>query len=162
MHATLYRIAILTFFLCYVGKATAAIPNLAITIPYTGIGIHYNISPAWALEARYLTDKYDSDRFGDITSDVIGLRAQRYLLAARKVWPFIGAETAYVTSKNATYKTSGFASGAFVGAEFFTLRRASFGLDVGPYVVSLEEDRTKVSSTGLEFVINAFINLYVF
>jgi len=68
-----------------------------------------------------------------------------------------GTEAAYATAKpqTSTYKTKGFAFGAFGGVEYRLSRHLSINADLGPYVISLHESQTSTGSTNLDFVVNS-------
>jgi hypothetical protein len=77
---------------------------------------------------------------------------------------FFGGDLAAVSGKAASslYSASGFAAGAFGGVELRLTRRIAVGVDAGPYLITLKEKKTKLSSSGLDFVLNTCAVFYLF
>jgi hypothetical protein len=143
------------------------LPNqrFAIGVNYTGGQFRYRLSPKWAAEGRIQFGSADSD-YGTVHSNVFGLRGYRFLSVGhseRIAW-YLGGEGAYAkaSSQSYNYSTSGFAFGSFGGLEYRLTKRLSAAADIGPYVISLKEKETGLTSTGLDFVINTALIFYVF
>lgn len=137
--------------------------RFALGLNYIGGQLRYNLDSRWAGELRYLTGSEDAAT-GKVTSDVFGLRSYRFFRESTYHRFFLGAEAALVNSdqKNTSYKVSGPAVGAFGGLEWHIGRKFSLGLDIGPYLLSLKEKKTKVSETSLEFIANTYFIFYLF
>ena len=133
----------------------------AIGINYLGGQIDCRFNPNWIGELRYVTGSTKTDD-GTIKASVLGLRGYRLYRKDKNIRPYLGAETGYVSSNSFGYKTSGFDLGGFGGIEYGLGRRVFLGLDIGPYLFSLKEKNTHVSDSGLEFVANAAIIVYLF
>jgi hypothetical protein len=131
----------------------------------------------WAAEFRYLRGTASSD-LGTVHANVFGLRGYRFFPEHRRFRLYAGLEGDYVktslssidTSNNPSSigtisgfgDTSGYAFGGFGGIEFRLWRRIAIDLDIGPYMIGLQEKVTKVSDTTLDFVGNTAINVYLF
>ncbi len=57
-------------------------------------------------------------------------------------------------------KGNGAAVGGIGGVEYFLYKRLSVQTDVGPYYMTLKDDKSSVEKSGLEFVINFGVNFY--
>ncbi len=138
--------------------------RLSIGLNYTGGQVRWRLSPRWAAEGRLQFGSADSN-YGKVHSNVFGLRAYRFIPCTEreKVSWYLGGEAAYTTaeSDSTSYRTTGFAMGGFGGLEYRILSKLSAGVDIGPYVISLKEKQTGLTSTGLDFVINTALNFYV-
>jgi hypothetical protein len=115
---------------------------------------------------------------GTIHANVFGLRGYRFFSERRRCRFYLGIEGDYVhtsirsvdTTNNpnsiATIsgfgETSGYAMGGFGGVEFRLLKRIALDVDVGPYMIGLQEKVTKTSDASLDFVANTAINVYLF
>ena len=117
------------------------------------------------MEGRFQFGSADSDA-GNVHAQVYGLRGYRFLSLGggdRISW-YLGSEAAYAkaNSSNTSYSTKGYAFGGFGGLEYRLLSRLSVGADIGPYVISLKESQTGLTSTGLDFVMNTALIFYLF
>ncbi|MBI4369584.1 MAG: outer membrane beta-barrel protein [Elusimicrobia bacterium] len=137
--------------------------RFALGLNYLGGQIRYDLDSRWSGELRYLTGSEDAAT-GKITSQIFGLRGYRFFRADSRYRFFLGTEAALVNSdqKNTSYTVSGPAIGGFGGVEYRFGKRFSLGLDIGPYLLSLKEEKTDVSETSLEFIANTFLILYLF
>lgn len=116
--------------------------------------------------------------FGTVHALVLGLRGYRFFPERHRWRLYAGMEGDSVktslrsvnTSGNPNSvanvsgfgDTSGYAVGGFGGVEFRLFKRVAFDLDIGPYMIGLQEKVTRVSDTTLDFVANAAINVYLF
>lgn len=144
-------------------KTMEARYRFAVGASYTGMQLRYHLGSRYAMELRLQTGTADS-AFGEVHSDVYGLRLQRFI-PYRSHWAwYLGGEAAYAKSEvwNSTLKVKGFAAGAFGGMEYRVLPRVAIGADIGPYVISLREETTRASQSSLDFVVNTAINFYLF
>jgi hypothetical protein len=142
----------------------------AVGASYTGGQVRYQFSPRWALEMRYQFGSADSD-YGTVRANVWGLRGYHFYpvgLRERFSW-YWGGEGAYAKTNSlgtsggeSNLRVSGFAVGAFGGIEYRVLPRIAVSTDIGPYLISLKESDSGISSTGLDFVVNTAINFYIF
>jgi hypothetical protein len=138
--------------------------RLALGISYTGGQIRYQFNPRWATETRYQFGSAGSNEGGTIHSNVFGLRLYRFMpIRPRLAW-YLGGEgaRAQTSSRTTDYRTTGFALGAFSGVEYRILPRVAVSADIGPYMISLKEQLSGVSQTGLDFVVNTAVNVYLF
>ncbi len=139
--------------------------RLGIGLNYTGGQVRWRLSSRWAMEGRVQFGSADSD-FGRVRSNVFGLRAYRFLPFGQheRISWYLGGEGAYAkaSSNSYNYSTTGFAFGGFGGLEYRLLSRLSVGADIGPYVISLKEQQTGLTSTGLDFVVNTALIFYLF
>ena len=135
--------------------------TLALGFAYTGGLVRWGFKRTWAVEAHYLFGSADSND-GDVSSDLIGLRGYRHFRVNKALQFFAGPEMGYVTAKSSSLKTRGYFGGAFAGLEYYILSRLSVGFDVGPYYTYLREKSTGISDSGVDFVVNTFLNFYIF
>lgn len=137
--------------------------HLAIGLDYTGAHLRWMFSTHWAGEFRYQRGKADSN-YGDVTADVVGIRLYRFFRTRGRMPLYVGGEVAHASAKseNSHFRTEGMAAGGFGGIEYLLAKRVSISMDVGPYVVSLNEKETNMSQTSLDFVINTAIHWYLF
>jgi hypothetical protein len=142
-------------------KAAPVHNKLALGVPVAGAQIHWGFASKWALEARFLQGKAESET-DEIKSNVFGLRLYRYLNRPLRWRFFWGLEVAKTDSQSdtSTYETTGTALGGFIGTEFYLARRLSVGMDVGPYAIS-SETRGGTTDSEIDTVINAFMNFYL-
>ncbi len=137
--------------------------RLSIGVNYTGGQVRWRLSTRWAAEGRMQFGSADSN-YGKVHSQIFGLRGYRFFPFRERMTWYAGGEAAYVKADtdSSSYNTSGFAFGTFGGLEYRVLPRVSVGVDIGPYVISLKEKQTGLTSTGLDFVINTALNFYLF
>jgi len=139
--------------------------RLSIGVNYTGGQLRYRLTSRWAAEGRMQFGSADSD-YGRVRSQVFGVRLYRF--APLNVWEkaswYVAGEADYAKAdaNNSSYATKGFAAGAAGGLELRIAKRISIDADIGPYVISLKETQTNVSSTGMDFVVNTALNIYLF
>jgi len=154
-------LAILLLFLCAAPAAAedGFLSKLSLGVNYTGAQARYDLSRRTALEARY-----QSGESGDVTAGVFGARLYRFPRETGRYRVFFGGELAALSgnTKDRHYGTSGFAAGAFLGVETRPVKRMAIGLDAGPYFIALKERKTRLSSSGLDFVVNTYAQLYLF
>lgn len=139
--------------------------HFAVGINYTGGQFRYRFSQKWVAEGRVQFGSADS-QVGTVHSKVFGFRGYRFLSLGssdRMAW-YLGGEGAYANSSSHDYNydVSGTAFGGFGGLEYRLLKRVSVAADIGPYVISLKEKTTGISSTGLDFVVNTALIFYLF
>jgi len=145
------------------GAATRPAPRLGVGVNYVGGQVAYQCRGPWRAEARYQTGQEGS---GDSRSRaaILGLRAYRFFKGEGRTRAYLGLEAAHVSAsqKAGEWKAQGLALGGFVGLERALGRRLALGFDIGPYVIGLEENSTRVRSTDVEFVANTFLMFWVF
>lgn len=117
--------------------------------PY--ISARYGFSPSIALEARVSSME-------NIT--VVALRGSWSINNFRDInfKPFIGLEGGYISFNSLDIKGSGLEGSVFLGTEYFITKQISLAADIGPMLIGLNSD--KVSSSGLEWLVNAGIYYY--
>jgi opacity protein-like surface antigen len=137
--------------------------RLALGVSYFGEQLRYEWSSRWATELRHQHGKASSDQ-GDVSADVFGLRGYRSFHRRERFSFYWGGEGAYAKANPSmsTYRVTGVALGAFGGMEYRVMKRITVNADLGPYVISLKEKQTNVSSTNLDFVLNTALNMYLF
>jgi len=139
--------------------------RLSLGINYTGGQVRWRLSRRWAMEGRIQVGSADSD-YGKVHADVFGLRGYRFF--RRPTWErmvgYVGGEGAYAkaNAEGSSYSVHGFAVGAFGGMDYWFARRCFVGADIGPYVISLRESQTGLTSTDLDFVVNTSLNVVLF
>ena len=152
--------AFLLLLLAASASAEEGLPSaLALGANYTGVQARLGLTRRTALEARY-----QSGKSGDVTAGVFGARLYHFLRDAGRYRFFLGGELAAVSgdTKDRRYGTKGFAAGAFCGIETRPVKRIAIGVDAGPYLIALKERRTKLTSSGLDFVLNTYAVFYLF
>ncbi len=137
--------------------------HLLVGLNYTGGQVRWMLSPRWAIEGRYQTGKASSD-YGTVKSSVVGLRLYRFFERESRFSFYAGPEMAHAEAKPETsnYRTTGFAAGVFGGVQCRVSSRLSVNADIGPYIISLKEEQTKLNSTNLDFVLNTAIVIRLF
>ena len=153
-------VTLLVFFCVSCAAAEDGFPSkLALGVNYTGAQARCGLTPRTALEARY-----QSGESGDVSASAVGLRLYRFLREAGRYRAFFGGELAALSgdTKDRRYGTSGFAAGAFFGIETRPVRSIAIGLDAGPYFIALKERKSKLSSSGLDFVLDTYAVFYLF
>jgi hypothetical protein len=78
-------------------------------------------------------------------------------------WIYTGIEADYLI----LYQTmgpfgNGYVLGYFLGAEKYVSNRLAVSLDFGPYYISAKHKNFDIKEEGLDFIINFFINFYLF
>ncbi len=137
--------------------------HVALGVNYTGGQLRYRFRSPWAVELRYQQGTASSD-YGDVKSQVVGLRGYHFYKRDRPLAYYLGTEIAHVEAKPeaSNYRASGFAAGAFGGMEFRVTKNIGLGIDIGPYMISMEEVQTHISQTNLDFILNTGLLWYVF
>lgn len=137
--------------------------RLSIGINYTGGQVRWSFSRKWACEAR-VQFGYASSDYGDVKARVFGFRGYRFFNRGHRVSFYTGPELAFANAEaqNSSHKTSGMALGAFGGIHFPFASRFSLDTDIGPYVISLKEQQTGMSSTNLDFVLSSALVVRIF
>jgi hypothetical protein len=150
--------------LCHAGES-AKTPDyrrtLAVGFGYTGLIVRCGFKDAWAVETQYLFGQADSTD-GDVSSQLAVVRGYRHFRLRQRLQLFAGTAIGYVTAKSTTFKSTGYLGGAFGGIEYYLMKRLSVGFDVGPYYFTLNEKTAGQSSSGVDFVVNSFLNFYIF
>jgi len=125
--------------------------KFGVGLNYPGLGVRY-----------FLSDKISVELKSQIEKDIFigGLRGYYYFKPDSKLALFTGLEGDYVSFKGDDSKGTGIAGEVFVGGEYFFAKSLSFQLDLGPALVSIKDDDTSESVTGLEYVVNFGINYY--
>lgn len=141
------------FFLSAAGSVTASEKQkfLGLGINYPGINIKWLASDKFALEGKYQSAN-------DIS--VAGLRGYYYLNPSSLYMLFVGIEGDRVTFDGDDSKGNGIAGEIFFGLEYPFSRSMTFQFDVGPAFISLEDDSTNETETGLEGIVNFGIYYY--
>jgi len=158
-------------------SAPAELRHLAIGFNDLGGQLRLHLRPSWAVEGRFLTGSASSD-MGQVHANVFGVRGYRFFEERRPWRLYAGVEGDYVhtsirsvdTTGNSNSiatlsgfgETSGYALGAFGGVECRFWKRWAIDLDIGPYMIGLQEKVTHVSGSTLDFVANTAINVYLF
>ena len=146
-------------------RSGPTIPNehLLVGLNYTGGQVRWKFSSRWAVEGRYQQGKTSSN-YGDVKSQVAGLRLYRYFQRTNQFALYAGPDFDHAEAKTETsnFKTTGFVAGAFGGAQYRITPWLSIDADIGPYVISLKEQQTNLSSTNLDFVLNSALVLRIF
>ncbi len=142
---------------------TAANDRISMGINYTGVQIRCLLTRRWAMELRYQTGQAPSD-YGDVRARVVGVRGYRFFPREGRFDYYLGPELAYAQAKAdaSDYETNGTALGVFGGIHFKLSKRFAFDADLGPYVISLSEKRTRESSTHIDFVLNSALVMRIF
>lgn len=150
---------------------------MALGINDLGAQLRLHLNPDWAAEVRYLRGTASSD-VGTIDANVFGVRGYRFFSEHHHFQLYAGLEAAYVSTSIRSYNnsnpptsvanvsgfgdTSGYATGGFGGVEYRLGRRVAIDLDIGPYMIGLQEKVTSVSDASLDFVLDTAINVYLF
>lgn len=144
-------------------KEIEQIPHLSLGLVYTGAQVRYRFGRRLGLEIRYLRDSATAGT-GDVKADVLGGRIYLFTRPQKQVTFFGGGEGASVSEKTegSDQKIKGTALGGFGGVEYRVSKRFSLGLDVGLYNISLQKTTTSAQESGIDFVINSFLNFHVF
>ncbi len=136
--------------------------KLGIGFAYTGGLIRYGFKKHWSLEGHYLIGKASSND-GDVHSTAMGLRAYRHFRLDKRLQWYAGADASYLSAKSDHFKSSfGLGAGGFGGMEYYILPRLSIGFDLGPYYIKITQNQYGGSESGLEFILNSFLNFYIF
>lgn len=151
--------------------------RLSLGINDLGAQLRLHVNRTWAGELRYLTGSASSD-VGIVRANVFGLRGYRFFSERHHFTLYAGLEAAFVSTSIRSYnanngptsvanssgfgETSGYALGGFGGVEYRVGRRVALDLDVGPYMIGLQEKVTHVSQANLDFVLDTAINVYLF
>lgn len=123
------------------------------------LGINYpGLSYRHPLGARYAAElKVQSA--GGVT--LAGARLYRFLNPAGGITPLLALEADYLSFKGSDSKGSGMAMELAVGGEMFMSRSLSLQLDLGPALIMVKDGDTGLSVSGIEYVANFGINLYL-
>jgi hypothetical protein len=91
-----------------------------------------------------------------------GLRYYYYpaALARAALCPYMAAEADFTSFKGRYSKGTGMGGGLYGGAEYFLSRRFSVQTDIGALYLSLQDKKTSLGESGLEFVLNLGVNFY--
>ncbi len=84
---------------------SAARDHLALGFNYTGAQVRWELSRHWALEGRYQRGTARS-QYGDVTAQVFGVRAYRFLRTSSRLPLYLGSEIASATGKPETSNQS--------------------------------------------------------
>ena len=134
--------------------------TLGVGVAYTGGLIRYGFKKTWAAELHVLTGGNDSND-GNVSSLVVGARGYRHFRTDQRLQLFCGIEADSANAESSTLQASGFLAGGFGGLEYYVLPRLSLGIDLGPYYVNLKENGG-TSDSGVDFILNTFLNFYIF
>ena len=136
--------------------------KLGVGLAYTGGLLRYGFKKHWSLEGHYLIGKASSND-GDVSSSAVGLRVYRHFRLEEKLQCYAGADASYLSATSNNFKSSaGFGGGGFGGLEYYILPRLSVGLDLGPYFITMNKNNGVDSESGVDFVLNTFLNFYIF
>ena len=128
---------------------------------FTGILFRKGFKNNISAEAHYLFGEAGSSD-DDISAHLFGMRGYRHFRTDKRAQPFVGVEADYVLAKTRILRSSGYATGGFAGVEYYLSPRFSLGFDIGPYYLWVKEKETGVSGGGIDFVLNTFVNFYIF
>ena len=78
----------------------------------------------------------------------------------KKLIPFAGLEADLISFKGDESDGIGTALGIFAGLEYFFLEPFSLQLDLGPAIITLNDEDSSESVSGVEYVINIGLNYY--
>lgn len=135
--------------------------SLAAGLAYTGILFRKGFKRDYSAEAHYVFGQAGSSN-DDLFAHVLGLRGYRHFRTDRRLQPFAGLEGAYILAETRIQTTSGYLSGGFVGIEYYITTRFSLGIDLGPYYIWIKEKDFGTTAGGVDFVLNSFLNFYIF
>lgn len=128
---------------------------------YTGGLLRWGFKEVWSLETHYLFGSASSND-SDVKSQVMGVRGYRHFRTDRALQFFVGPEIDYVLAKSQSLISTGYLIGGFAGMELYLRSWCSIGFDAGGYYTHLKESSVSVSDSGLDFIVNSFLNFYVF
>lgn len=126
--------------------------RLGMGLNYPGVSLRYGLSNKFALELK--------GQFGSGVT-VLGPRAYYYFITESKVCLFAGAEFDYVSFKGDVSSGDGMVIEPFLGGDYFISKYLALGLDFGPAFIALSDKDTEESVSGMEFVANINITLYL-
>jgi hypothetical protein len=81
-------------------------------------------------------------------------------LAHEALCPYMAAEADFTSFRGRYSKGTGIGGGLYGGAEYFLSRRFSVQTDIGALYLSLQDKKTSLGESGLEFVMNIGFNYY--
>jgi len=126
--------------------------RLGLGLNYPGVSARYGLSNKFALEMK--------GQFGSGVT-VFGPRAYYYFGTDSKVCLFAGVELDYVSFKGDVSSGGGIAIEPFLGGDYFISKHLALGLDIGPAFIAISDKDTDESVSGMEFVANINITLYL-
>ena len=135
--------------------------KLGVGLSYTGGLIRYGFLKHWATELHFLTGSADSND-GTVKSKLVGIRGYRHFRTDERLQLYTGLEFGHASADSTSIKSEGVLGGGFVGTEYYILPRLSLGLDLGGYYLDLKEKNSIDSESGVDFILNSFLNFYIF
>jgi len=144
---------------------SAGLPGrMDVGLNYPGVTFRYGLTSKIALQGKA--------QFGSGVT-VIGPRAYYYLSSheyervafeytsvKERVDFYVGPELDLIIFEGDESSGMGFAAGAFGGFEYYFIRNMTFGMDMGPVIVSIVDSDTKESVTSFNIILNAALNYY--
>lgn len=115
--------------------------------PY--LSLKYGLNSKLSAEARYA--------FGSGVN-AYGARLYYNFNPENQMVIFTGLEGDYIRFDRDGVSGNGYAAYLLVGGEYFIAKNFTFGLDIGPAFIKLEEDELSVD--GVEYIFNLGVNLY--
>jgi len=131
--------------------ASPAEGRWAVGIVNNGGAIRYQAGKKTVLEAKGL---YSSNVL------IAGPRLYHYLNNGSRLSLFCGVEGDYIKFTGKVSKGSGFAGGAFVGADLYFTRQLSLAVDFGPMYIGLKDGGSSQSVGGVDYVTNVGVYLH--
>ena len=127
-----------------------------------------------ALGINYTGGNFKIFLSGRIAAELRGQYSDRILIGGARLYsypsipgfhnarlrPFLAVEGDCMSFRGQLSKGNGAAVGGIGGVEYFLYKRLSVQTDVGPYYMTLKDDKSSVEKSGLEFVINFGVNFY--
>ena len=135
--------------------------KLGVGFAYIGGLIRYGFLKHWSAELHYLVGSADSND-GTVNSKLIGTRGYRHFRVDHRLQFYTGLGFDFASADSISIKSNGYLSGGFVGTEYYIFPRLSLGLDLGAYYLSLKDKNSSISDSGIDFILNTFLNFYIF
>ena len=137
-------------------QAFPTVEDYYIGINYPGLALGLNFNDS-ALELRYFTD-------GDIDLYGARLRHDLYHFEARDLSDniiYLGADALFTEFEDTLTEGDGLMYGIVGGLETPISQSITANLDIGPYQVEIEDDYSGLDSSGLHYVLNFGINIFL-
>jgi len=131
-------------------------PPMKVAIGLGNPYISLKVGQKWHIEARYAMGsgiKVLSGRLLRDFSQTDKKKDQNFNI-------FAGIEGGTISFDNTISGKGGFGY-LFVGGEYFITDKIAFLLDMGPASINLKEDKTSISASSLEYMVNLGINFYL-
>lgn len=134
------------------GQEEPPAKRAALGLNYPGVSFKYPLGAFYAAE-------FKAQSAGGVT--LAGVRFYRFFAPSGGVIPLLGLEADYLSYKGSDSKGSGMALGLAAGGETFLSKNLSLQLDFGPALIMVKDGGTGLSASGLEYVVNLGVNLYL-